>query len=188
MPLPAIKPIAAPRTTLREIRADDLSTLMDVNGDPAVTQVLPYATWQSMPDAAAWWERMSTLVATGSARQLVIVRNLDSRVIGTALLFKFDEGSNRLELGYALGRDHWRQGYAAEALRALLSHAFSVMRIRRVEAEVNPGNTASNALLKSLGFSHEGYLRERWVAKGATYGVNFYGLLAAEWRVDAASV
>jgi [ribosomal protein S5]-alanine N-acetyltransferase len=182
MPLPATHAVTTPRTTLREVRADDLPDLMAVNGDPEVTHFLPYATWQSLSDASAWLERMNTLMATGSAKQLVIVRNADSKVIGTALLFKFDEGSNRVELGYALGRAHWKQGYATEALRALLAHAFADMRIRRIEAEVNPANLASNALLKSLGFTQEGYLRERWVAKGAAYGVNIYGLLAAEWH------
>jgi RimJ/RimL family protein N-acetyltransferase len=158
---------------------------MEVNGDPQVTQFLPYATWQSLSDASAWLERMHKLMSAGSAKQLVIVRNDDKKVIGTALLFKFEEGSNRLELGYALGRPYWKQGYAAEALRALLSNAFTVMRVRRVEAEVNPSNIASNALLRSLGFSQEGYLRERWVAKGSTYGVNIYGLLSSEWQASA---
>lgn len=182
MPLPAIDAVVTPRTTLRAVRADDLPDLLAVNGDPEVTHFLPYATWQSLADASAWLERMDKIVATGSARQLVIVRNADRKVIGTVLLFKFDEGSNRLELGYALGRAHWQQGYAAEALRALLSHVFQTMGIRRIEAEVNPDNVASNALLRSLGFTHEGLLRERWVAKGVVYGVNVYGLLAAEWR------
>jgi len=51
---------------------------------------------------------------------------------------------------------------------------------------VNPSNEASNRLLRLLGFTLEGFLRERWVAKGVTYGVNIYGLLAAEWPEDAA--
>ena len=186
MPLPAIDSVVSPRTTLREVQASDLPDLMEVNGDPEVTQFLPYATWQSLADASAWLERMKNLMATGSASQLVIVRNADKKVIGTALLFKFEESSNRLELGYALGRAYWKQGYAAEALRALLANVFTAMHVRRVEAEVNPDNIASNALLRSLGFSHEGYLRERWVAKGATYGVNIYGLLASEWAASAA--
>lgn len=185
MPLPSIDAVATARTTLREVCLDDLPDLMEINGDPEVTHFLPYATWGSLNDATAWLERMNKLVATGSARQLVIVRHADHKVIGTALLFKFDEGSNRLELGYALGRAHWKQGYAAEALRALLSHVFTGLHIRRVEAEVNPDNLASNALLQSLGFTQEGHLRERWVAKGATYGVNIYGLLAAEWPEKA---
>src|SRR5687767_4883923 len=63
----------------------------------------------------------------------------------------------------------------------VLSHAFGAWGIRRLEAEVNPGNEASNRLLQSLGFTHEGLLRKRWVAKGAAYDVNVYGLLAEEW-------
>lgn len=58
----------------------------------------------------------TTLREGGSARQLMIARNDDGEVIGTALLFKYDEGSQRVELGYVLGRSHWRQGYASEAL------------------------------------------------------------------------
>lgn len=181
MPLPAIAPIATPRFTLREVSAADLPDLLTVNGDPEVTRFLPYATWQGLPDARAWLDRMNALTATGSARQLVIVRTANGQVIGSVLLFKFDEGSARVELGYALGREHWRQGVAGEALRAVLSHAFTALQVRRVEAEVNPDNTASNALLVSLGFAREGFLRERWVAKGVTYGVNVYGLLAHEW-------
>ena len=181
MPLQPIATLSTERLTLREARFEDLADLMEVNGDPEVTQFLPYATWQSETDAAAWLERMDMLVAGGSARQLVIARKVDSRVIGTALLFKYDEGSSRLELGYALGRAYWRQGYALEALRGLLSHAFKAMGIRRVEAEVNPSNVASNALLQSLGFTREGFLRERWIVKGKTQGVNVYGLLVSEW-------
>lgn len=183
MPLPNIESIASPRTTVREIREADLADLMEINGDPEVTRFLPYATWQSEADGQAWLKRMQTLAATGTARQLVIVRSADGKAIGTALLFKFDEGSGRVELGYTLGRAHWRQGYSTEALRALLSHAFAALGIRRVEAEVNPDNEASNRLLRALGFTHEGFLRDRWVAKGATYGVNIYGLLAADWQM-----
>ncbi|MBX3621341.1 MAG: GNAT family N-acetyltransferase [Rhizobacter sp.] len=185
MPLPTIAPLTTARLVVREVEAADLPDLLAVNGDPEVTRFLPYATWQGLPDASAWLERMNALTATGSARQLVIVRQADGRVMGTVLLFKHDEGSRRLELGYALGRAHWRQGVAGEALRAVLSHAFTALQVRRVEAEVNPDNTASNALLTSLGFTHEGFLRERWVAKGATYGVNVYGLLAHEWAQNS---
>jgi RimJ/RimL family protein N-acetyltransferase len=182
MPLQAIDPITSERIGLREVVAADLSDLMQVNGDSEVTRFLPYKTWEQAADATAWLERMQGLAAGGAARQLVIVRNEDKQVIGTALLFKFDEGSQRIELGYVIGRTHWRQGYAREALRVLLSHLFASLKVRRVEAEVNPHNEASIALLLSLGFTCEGHLRERWLAKGAVYGVNVYGLLSREWQ------
>jgi ribosomal-protein-alanine N-acetyltransferase len=81
-----------------------------------------------------------------------------------------------------LGRTHWRQGYAAEALRAVCRHAFEAAGIRRIEAEARPDNVASNELLLSLGFIHEGRLRQRWVSKGESYDTNVYGLLVDDWR------
>jgi RimJ/RimL family protein N-acetyltransferase len=103
------------------------------------------------------------------------------QVIGTALLFRFDAGSARLELGYVLGRVWWRQGLMHEALVAVCGHAFGSAGVRRIEAEVNPANTASTTLLQRLGFTLEGRLRQRWVGKGRAYDTLFYGCLADEW-------
>ena len=182
MSLPVITQINAPRLHLRPVAAADLPALMQVNGDDQVTQYLPYASWTKLEDAQAWHARMDTLAQSGESRQLVIVRNDDAAVLGTVLLFRYEEGSARLEIGYVLGRAHWRQGYAREALGAVLAHAFGDMSIRRIEAQVNTANTASNALLLALGFQHEGLLRQRWVDKGAARDVHFYGCLATDVR------
>jgi ribosomal-protein-alanine N-acetyltransferase len=183
--LPEIQ-IASERLALRAVAASDLPDLMKINGDSEVTRFLPYATWETDADAEAWLERMNRLAQEAGARQLVLVRTEDQRVVGTALLFKFDEASKRVELGYVVGRAHWRQGYAREALRALLDLLFGELGMRRVEAEVDPDNAGSVALLRALGFMCEGHLRERYAAKGKVYGVNIYGLLAREWSRNAA--
>ena len=181
MPFPTITRVDTPRLTLREVQAPDLPDLLEINGDPEVTRFLPYATWQTLQDGEAWLARMAALGAAGTGQQLVLVRRLDAKVIGTMLLFQYNEGSNRAELGYALGRAHWRQGFMQEAVVAACAHAFGALQIRRIEAEVNPDNRASCALLVAAGFSLEGRLRKRWAAKGATYDTNFYGFLAEDW-------
>jgi RimJ/RimL family protein N-acetyltransferase len=76
----------------------------------------------------------------------------------------------------------WGRGYATEALQAVCRHLFEDAGIRRIEAEARPDNVASNELLQSLGFTHEGRLRQRWVAKDETYDTNIYGLLIDDWR------
>lgn len=182
MPLPSFSPIDSPRLTLRSVAPGDLPDLMEVNGDPQVTQFLPYATWQSLQDAEAWLARMQTLGASGASEQLVLARRTDSKVIGTMLLFKYDQGSSRVELGYALGRAHWGQGLMREAVVAACTHAFASAGIRRIEAEVNPDNRASCGLLGAVGFVLEGRLRKRWVAKGTAYDTQIYGCLAEDWR------
>lgn len=174
--------IATPRLVLRPVGQSDLPDLLEVNGDPEVTRFLPYPTWESLDDGAAWLARMDALASSGTGQQLVAVRAADAKVVGTVLLFRYDQGSARLELGYVLGRKHWGQGLMREALSAICAHAFSAMAIRRIEAEVDPANAASNGLLLRLGFTLEGRLRQRWVARGEAYDTNFYGCLAEDWR------
>ena len=99
----------ATRVHLRPVQVDDLLALMHVNGDDQVTKFLPYASWTKIEDAQAWLQRMDTMAQAGESRQLVIVRNEDAVILGTVLLFRYEEGSARLEIGYVLGRAHWRQ-------------------------------------------------------------------------------
>lgn len=181
MTLPAFDPVCGPTLLVRPVHPSDLSDLFEANSDDAVTQFLPYASWRSPQDAQAWLLRMQALREAGGATQLVLQRLADGKVVGSVLLFKFDEGSARVELGYVLARAHWRQGLATEALRLVCSQVFGAMGLRRIEAEVNPANAASNALLLRLGFVLEGRLRQRWVAKGQAYDTNVYGCLAQDW-------
>jgi [ribosomal protein S5]-alanine N-acetyltransferase len=186
MPLPAPLRIESARLVVRTVEAGDLADLLAVNGDDDVTRYLPYATWQSLDDGQAWLARMHALAASGTSAQLVLVDKASGRCIGSCLLFRLDEGSARAELGYVLGRTHWGQGLMIEALAAVISHLFGSGGLRRLEAEVNPANTASCRLLERLGFRAEGLLRQRWQAKGAVYDTRLYGLLRDEWREPAA--
>lgn len=74
------------RLRIREVADFDLEDLMSINGDPEVTKFLPYATWASIEDAAAWLSRMQALQATGSGIQLVIYDKSANLVVGTVLL------------------------------------------------------------------------------------------------------
>jgi len=180
-PLIAPAPIETERLAVRLVLESDLPALMEVNSDEAVTALLPYATWRSAADAEAWLARMRDIEATGLAFQFVVVLKSAERAIGTCLLFRFDEGSARAELGYALGRAYWGQGFMREALTALLDSAFGTMGLRRLEAEVDTANAPSARLLQRLGFTNEGLLRQRWMTNGKAKDVEVYGLLRNEW-------
>lgn len=187
MPLVAPEPLESPRLIVRLATEEDLPSLLEVNSDEEVTRLLPYAPWASMADAEAWHRRMLGIQATGLALQFVVVSKSTGSAIGTCLLFRFEEASARAELGYVLGRAYWGQGLMQEALTALLDCAFGSVGLRRLEAEVDVRNRQSAALLRRLGFTREGVLRERWIAKGG-HAADFemYGLLRKEWRQGAA--
>ena len=183
MPLQPPSSIESPRLSLRIVQESDIEGLLAINGDSEVTRHLPYATWQSLADGVAWFERMKAISATGAARQFVVTEKTSGSIIGTCLLFRYEEASARAELGFVLGRAHWGKGLMHEALSALIAYAFEAYALRRLEAEVNPQNLPSNRLLLKLGFSHEGLLRKRWVGKEAAYDTNIYGLLREDWSL-----
>lgn len=182
MPLTPPSPIETERLLVRVVLRSDLADLMRVNGDARVTRFLPYRRWATPADAEAWFDRMAGVQATGGALQFVVVDRGSGVAIGTCLLFRYDEGSARAELGYVLARDRWGCGYMREALGAVVDHAFRGAGLRRLEAEVEPANAASTALLERLGFVREGVLRKRWVGAHGPYDVAVYGLLREEFR------
>ncbi|NKB38449.1 MAG: GNAT family N-acetyltransferase [Gammaproteobacteria bacterium] len=171
-------PLYSERLSIRKVEETDIEDLLLVNGDERVTRFLPYETWLNQADGKAWLERMLGFMSEGNTLQFVIIEVATERVIGTCMLFRYDEGSRRAEIGYVMGHAHWRKGYSLEALTALIKYAFSELKLRRIEAEVEPDNVASNNLLLKLGFTCEGLLRERW----SDYDTNIYGLLSHEWK------
>jgi [ribosomal protein S5]-alanine N-acetyltransferase len=174
-------PIETPRLLIRIVEISDIADLLETNGDEEVTRFLPYATWRSMADGEAWLARMSALNATGTALQFAIIEKSSGRAIGTLLLFRYDEGSLRAEIGYVMGRANWGRGFTHEALKAIIEFAFGTAGLRRIEAEIDPANVASNKLALKLGFVLEGRLRERWITKGKAGDTNIYGLLREDW-------
>jgi ribosomal-protein-alanine N-acetyltransferase len=77
-------------------------------------------------------------------------------------------------LGYYAFTPHDGQGFMREGVRQVVARAFTAYRLHRLEANIQPGNTRSIALVRGLGFRREGrsprYLRiaghwrdhERW--------------------------
>ncbi|MBM4219405.1 MAG: GNAT family N-acetyltransferase [Gammaproteobacteria bacterium] len=111
-----------------------------------------------------------------------VERNEDGEILGTCTLFSIHRDSKRAELGYCLRSPYWRKGYMSEALTALIDYAFATLKLRRLEADVDPGNAGSVRLLERMGFTREGLLRERWDVGGQIGDTAFFGLLAREWR------
>lgn len=121
----------------------------------------------------------------GDLFQFGVERRLDHQLIGTCTLHHIHEQNRRAEVGYALGRPFWGQGYMHEALVVLIDHAFGELSLHRLEADIDPRNEASARSLERLGFEREGLLRERWIVDGDVSDSALYGLLAADWRQHA---
>ena len=60
------------------------------------------------------------------------------------------------EVGYWLGAPYWGHGYATEAVRAVIDHAFGVLGHAALQAGARVSNSASRRLLEKCGFQWTG--------------------------------
>ncbi len=81
-------------------------------------------------------------------------------VAGTVLLKPLPGGVGEVEVGWHLHPDCWGHGYATEAARAVVAHAFGA-GVPEVYAVVRPGNEPSLAVCRRLGMQPLGRMR-RW--------------------------
>jgi ribosomal-protein-alanine N-acetyltransferase len=100
----------------------------------------------------------------------------DDRFLGACDLSEIDRRHRRAEVGFMLGREAWGQGFASEAMQAVLSYA-ATLGLRRLMARTHLGNRRSEALLEKLGFEEEGMLRGHVLRDGERRDCRLFGLL-----------
>lgn len=169
------------RLTLRRFHPDDLPSLLAYRNDPAVAR---YQSWTSMSEreGALFIEEMLTLEpgVRNEWFQFAIERKQDGMHIGDCALHTLDD-KRQGEIGYTLARAAQGQGYAREAVEAMLAYAFGVLDMHRISAMTDVGNAASYRLLEALGFRREGTLVEAGWFHGKWCSDHIYALLAREW-------
>ena len=174
--------IDAPRVRLRQLAEADVETLFAIFSDEEMMRYWSSKPMKDRSEAEALVARVGRLFADKSAFQWGVERKEDNRLLGTCTIFHIHPNNRCGELGYALKSEHWKKGYMGEALKGLLDYAFGPMNMRRLEADVDPRNAASLAILGKLGFQREGLLRERWDVDGDIQDSIFLGLLNREWN------
>ncbi|MFC4157828.1 GNAT family N-acetyltransferase [Chitinimonas lacunae] len=178
--------LETPRLLIRSLEDTDLDTVFDIYQDPDIQRFTPADPWQDRASALLWLERNRERTAAGTARQCVLIRREDQRLIGTCVLFRIDPTARSCELGYTLEQSARGYGYMNEALRVLINHAFDTTVLNRIEARISPDNAASAGVLKRLGFQQEGLLRQCSFFNGEIADSMIFGLLREDWRALAA--
>ena len=69
-----------------------------------------------------------------------------------------------VDIGYAVARAYWREGYTTEAGRPVMAWTAELPKVYRVWAVCDCDNTASARVLEKLGMSREG-LPRRWIIR-----------------------
>jgi ribosomal-protein-alanine N-acetyltransferase len=116
-------------------------------------------------------------------RSFLLVEKATGKVIGKCGFHTWRPEHSRGEIGYHMANEEVKgKGYMTEALKAMIAYGFAHMGLNRIEAFVGPNNVPSLKLVRGLGFTEEGRLREHYCKNGHVEDSVCFGLLKREYE------
>jgi ribosomal-protein-alanine N-acetyltransferase len=161
--------IETSRLVLRRPLVGDASAMFErYAGDSDVTRFVGWPTHRAVADTLGFVQFSDAEWDRWPGGPYVIVSRVDGRILGsTGLGF---ETPDRATTGYVLAKDSWGQGYATEALRAMVDLARRVC-VTRLYALCHTQHRASWRVLEKCDFACEGTWRNHAEFPNLTPGV-----------------
>lgn len=142
------------RLGLRAWSPSDLPLALRLWGNPAVTRLFDARGALSREQVQ---EKLTGEIRAAEEHGVqywpVFLRD-DHEFVGCCGLKPHPSSGGVLELGFHLCPSHWRNGYATEAARRVIAHAFASLGVGALFAGHHPDNVASQRVLEKLGFRY----------------------------------
>ncbi|MGG4491044.1 GNAT family N-acetyltransferase [Metabacillus idriensis] len=127
------------------------------------------------------WTEEETSKGWDGHRVRLAIENFDGDLVGCLNTDKCDPRNGTFSYGISLFREHWKKGYASDAIKVLLRYFFNELRYEKVNAYVYSFNEASIRLHNRLGFMEEGRLRHMVYTNGKHWDMMVFGLTKQEF-------
>lgn len=188
-------PVRTTRLLLRPLGEDDVEDVVAYRGRSDVCRWVPFAPMSrsevldrirsSLDQLAQEGQALTAGVELPAAEapDVAVDHEPDRRgiVIGDVVLMWRSREQATGEIGYVFHPDYSGQGFATEAVRALLDIAFGTYGLHRVTARIDARNLASLRLAERVGMRQEAHLVENEWFKGAWSDEIDYAMLEREW-------
>ena len=134
----------------------DLETCLEMDRDPMVTRFIP-GPWSDPEKHRAFVvARMNRTYPDGLGYWSVLDRYEPNSFLGWVILLPHQHAAREVEIGWRFKRASWGRGFATEAARPILDHAFATVGLEAVVADIDPQNRASLRVAEKLGLSVAG--------------------------------
>jgi len=148
-----------------------------------------HGPWEPAPETdtdpfgPAAFESFLASADTTSSQKHLVCRNADGAIVSYVGLSQIFMGPFcSAYLGYWTGEPFVRRGYGGEGVALCVERAFTRLGLHRVEANIIPGNRASIALVRRLGFKREGYSPRYLKIAGRWQDHERWALTVEDWR------
>ena len=174
--------IETQRLTLKPISKDDWEFFEELHQSNGVLKYVSDPFTESeiserFNSRLGEWKKTSNQWLT-----LTIIEHATGNKIGVTGFFPEWEPYQQAELGFLLSPKFQGKGYGKESTKAVIEYAFNQCNFHKVIATVTEGNSPSFNLLKALGFTHEGTIRDNFKLGGNWCNDLKLGLLNHEYN------
>ena len=166
------------RLLLRPFDFGDVDDVLSYASEPEFGRYLPVPQPYTRADAVEFVAHR--VLAEWSTRPLFAMF-FERHVVGGVGLRVY-ASDERVELGYALSKQHWGKGLTLEAARAVVDWGFERYPLHKVYARADLRNRQSWRVMEKLGMAREGVLRGHNKLRDEHVDDVYYGVLRDEWE------
>lgn len=166
------------RLLLRKVLLTDAAEVFKLRSDENVMRYIDKERAATIKDGELFVNRiMHSLEANDGITWVIALKEKPEILIGTIGFWRLIKEHYRAEIGYMLNPQFWRKGIMQEAFIPVMDYGFTRLKLHSIEANINPGNAASAALLECNGFVKEAYFKEDFFFNGAFRDTAIYSRL-----------
>ncbi len=127
-----------------------------------------HAPWITPPTSDRTFAQYLARTQSDDHRGMLVCRRSDGAIVGVININGIVRGTFlSASLGYYVGAPYTGHGYMTEGLRQTIKHAFGDLGLHRLEANIQPDNLRSRALVARCGFVNEGLAKRFLYIDGA---------------------
>lgn len=142
------------RLILRIFQPEDASDVFyGWENDPEVARYMCWSSHNDIERTKSWLEFEIGQIDQEDWYRWAITEKSTGELLGTCLIY-YDSDTNSYEVSYNLSRRYWGKGYITEAMKAAIHFAKEELKITELRGSHAKVNTASENVLKKLGFTY----------------------------------
>ena len=180
-PIEAV-PLDGTNIRLEPMTTAHLDALVDVGLEPELWKFTQVSI-TNRDEMKAYMDAALEVRANGTGMPYVTILKSENKVIGSTRFANYDRPNRRVEIGWTWLSPRWqRTGANWEAKLLMLTHAFEVLGLNRVEFKTDSLNVKSRTALAGIGAKEEGTLRRHMVVyNGRLRDSVYFSVIRDEW-------
>ena len=165
------------RLVLRQITPDDVNEIFALRSNPETMKYIPRPLVTTIDQAMEHIKMIQDKIVSSEGINWAITEKVNPKMIGIIGHYRIRWEHFRSEIGYMLLPEYHGKGIITEAIQLMVRFGFDDMKMRSLEAIIDPANLASAKVLEKNNFIKEAHIKENVFYDGKFLDTVIYSIL-----------